>query len=244
MMTGQHTASLSEENRKKAEKVFDEYAVKEAAVWTKFHQYWLEQDIPILLVRYEDLYRQTDKVMERVLAFALEVKAMGTFFTERIDRCIREERKIEELGSYKPRTAGIGKSLKKYKPEVIKRMKAVPGMVDVMQKLGYSFLLENPVEKWSEMPPLQGHAREILSPKGFVEEKPQGQLRTIILNNDNNISRTQELATPWQQIKRELGIVEDSCDCAECAKRRQLVGGKAAPTPGYSNGEDKKPLQT
>eukprot|EP00804_Cyclotella_cryptica_P030710 CCRYP_009128-RA/>CCRYP_009128-RA protein AED:0.16 eAED:0.16 QI:240/1/1/1/1/1/4/322/677 len=222
MMTGEHTATLSEENRKKAEKVFDEYAVKEAAVWTKFHEYWLNQDIPILLIRYEDLYRQTDKVMERVLQFVLEVKRMGTFFTERVDRCIREQQKIESLGSYKPRSAGIGKSLKKYKPEVIERMKT-PAMLEVMKKLGYSFMLENPVEKWSEMPPLQGYATEIMTATAFLNEQ-----NTIILNNDRSIiSRGQAEFTPWQKIKQELGIIENNCDCDNCAKRKQLAAGSS-----------------
>lgn len=220
MMTGEHTASLSDENREKAMEYFDEYAVKEAQVWTKFHEYWLSQNIPILLIRYEDLYRQTDMVMERTLQFVLEIKQMGSFFTERVDRCIREQQKIESLGSYKPRAAGIGKSLKKYKPEVIERMKT-PALLEVMKKLGYSYMLDNPVEKWSEMPPLAGHATELMTAQAFVGENQN----VIVLNNNREvISRTQELQTPFQKIKRDIGIVDDNCDCAECAKRRQLVG--------------------
>ena len=217
MMTGKHTASLSEEMREKAMAYFDEYAVKEAQVWTKFHEYWLSQDIPILLVRYEDLYRETDKVMERTLQFALEVKHMDQFFMNRIDRCIREQQEIEKLGSYKPRSAGIGKSLNKYKPEVIERMKT-PAMVKVMEKLGYSYLLENPVEMWSKMPPLAGHATELMSAKAFVKQN------LITLNNDYNaITRTQALQTPFKQIKSNIGIVDDECNCDECAKRRQFA---------------------
>jgi hypothetical protein len=221
MMTGQHTASMSDEDREKAMKYFDEYAVKEAQVWTKFHEFWLRQDIPVLLIRYEDLYRQTDQVMERVLQFVLEVKRMGTFFTERVDRCIREQQKIESLGSYKPRAAGIGKSLKKYKAEVIKKMKT-PALIDVMKRLGYSYLLEHPVEKWSEMPPLPGYAQQIMNAAAFVGENTN----VIVLNNQPNaITRTQDLQTPFAQIKRDIGIVDDNCDCDECVKRRQLAGG-------------------
>lgn len=221
MMTGEHTKSMSDENREKAMKYFDEYAVKEAQVWTKFHEFWLNQDIPILLIRYEDLYRQTDKVMERTLQFVLEVKRMGTFFTERVDRCIREQQKIESLGSYKPRSAGIGKSLKKYKAEVIERMKT-PALIEVMKRLGYSYMLENPVEKWSDMPPLPNYAQEVMTAHAFVGENQN----VIVLNNNAQIiSRTQELHTPFAQIKRDIGIVDDNCDCEECVKRRQLVGG-------------------
>ena len=239
MMTGQHTASLSDEDRAKAMEYFDEYAVKEAQVWTKFHQYWLSQDIPLLLIRYEDLYRQTDKVMERTLQFVLEVKRMGTFFEERVDRCIREQQKIESLGSYKPRSAGIGKSYKKYNPETVERMKT-PEMVEVMKKLGYGFMLENPVERWSEMPPLKGYASEM------VDKFTDGTPRAIVLNNDRQtISRSQELQTPFMQIKKNLGIVDDKCDCDECVKRRQLAGGAqseemAGPNVGGGSSEEKK----
>jgi len=223
MMTGQHTASLSDENRTKAMEYFDEYAVKEAQVWTKFHQYWLSQDIPLLLIRYEDLYRQTDKVMERTLQFVLEVKRMGTFFEERVDRCIREQQKIESLGSYKPRSAGIGKSYKKYNPDTIERMKT-PEMIQVMKKLGYGFMLENPVEKWSEMPPLKGYATEMVKGDKFADGTPH---KVIVLNNDRQIiSRSQELQTPFMQIKKNLGIVDDKCDCDECVKRRKMSGGQ------------------
>ena len=66
-------------------------------------------NFPILVIRYEDLIRHTDKVIAHVIRFVLEVTNMG-FFEERIDRCIREEQ-IEKLGSYRPRSGGIGKSL-------------------------------------------------------------------------------------------------------------------------------------
>ena len=74
MMTGKHTDSVSPEVRAKTVKIFEEYVVKEIRVWKAFHNFWLEQDIPLLLIRYEDIVRYPDKVMARVLKFVLEVK--------------------------------------------------------------------------------------------------------------------------------------------------------------------------
>jgi hypothetical protein len=74
MMTGRHTDSVSAEVRAKTVKIFEEYVMKEIRVWKTFHKFWLEQDIPLLLIRYEDIVRYPDKVMARVLKFVLEVK--------------------------------------------------------------------------------------------------------------------------------------------------------------------------
>jgi hypothetical protein len=74
MMTGKHTDSITPEIRAKAAKYWEEYVLKEIRVWKLFHKWWLEQDVPLLLIRYEDLVRWPDKVMGRVLKFVLDVK--------------------------------------------------------------------------------------------------------------------------------------------------------------------------
>lgn len=131
MTTNRHDSSLSEEERAKSTEAFAEMAKKEILVWRDFHEYWLQQNIPLMVVRYEDLIRYTDKVMEKVIQFVLEIKDMK-FFEDRIDRGIREEQ-IEKLGSYKPRSGGIGKSLKKYPPELLQAINT-SGILSTMEK--------------------------------------------------------------------------------------------------------------
>lgn len=130
MMSNEHTKSLTEEQRVKSAHAFAEMAKKEILVWRDFHEYWLQQKIPILVVRYEDLIRYTDKVMSKVIKFVLEINDMK-FFESRIDRCIREEQ-IENLGSYKPRSGGIGRSLKNYPPELLQTINT--GIFSTMEK--------------------------------------------------------------------------------------------------------------
>ena len=77
MMTGSHNQNISQEIREKTTKYWEEFAVKEIRVWTNFHKYWLSQQIPILLVRYEDLIREPSKVMSRVVQFVLEINDSG-----------------------------------------------------------------------------------------------------------------------------------------------------------------------
>jgi hypothetical protein len=74
MMTGKHTDTITPEIREKTVKYWEEYVLKEIKVWKLFHTWWLDQDVPLLLIRYEDLVRWPDKVMGRVLQFVLEVK--------------------------------------------------------------------------------------------------------------------------------------------------------------------------
>ena len=93
-------------------------------------EYWLQQNIPLLVIRYEDLIRYTDKVIAKVIRFVLEINDMR-FFESRIDRCIREEQ-IEKLGSYRPRSGGIGKSLSKYPPELLQTINT--GILSTMEK--------------------------------------------------------------------------------------------------------------
>jgi hypothetical protein len=209
MMTGTHTQNISQEIREKTTKYFEEFALKEIRVWTRFHKYWLSQQIPVLLVRYEDLIREPAQVMSRVVQFVLEINNMGSFFGDRIDRCIKEQQEIERLGSYKPRSGGIGKSLSKYSPELIEKMKA-EGFEEVLNKaLHYGNLLKKPVSEWLDMPFLPDHAMEF-------EAK-----QNLIVVNQGNLSRSEKENTRWAMVKRELGIIDDKqCNCAQCVASR------------------------
>jgi hypothetical protein len=139
MMTNTHTTSISEDQRKRNVQVFAQMALKEIQVWRDFHEFWLQQGIPLLVIRYEDLIRYTDKVISNVIRFVLEVNNMD-FFEERIRRCIQEEQ-IEKLGSYRPRSGGIGKSLATgmYTPELLTKINH--SILDTMIKFGYDEMI-------------------------------------------------------------------------------------------------------
>lgn len=190
MTTNTHTSSLSEEARKKHEKIFADMAKKEVLVWRDFHEYWLNQKIPILVIRYEDLIRYTDQVMTKVIKFVLEVKSMK-FFEERIDRCIREEQ-IERLGSYKPRSGGIGRSLTKgvYSPKLLADINC--GIMSTMEKFGYSeMLVPNPSE-W-KLEPLDDLGVELIP----TERQP-------LVINQKGLVRNAERNTDWRAVKRQM----------------------------------------
>ncbi len=76
MMTGTHTTTITPEVREKTKKVWEEYVMKEIRVWIDFHDWWMSRDIPLLVIRYEDIVRDPAKVMSRVIPFVLEVKRL------------------------------------------------------------------------------------------------------------------------------------------------------------------------
>jgi len=174
MSTSTHTTSLSPEMRKKMSKIFAEMAKKEVLVWRDFHEYWLKQKIPLLVVRYEDLIRDTVRVVKHVIKFVLEIKSM-TFFEDRIHRAIGEEQ-VEKLGPYKARSGGIGKSLTKgnYTPELLSDINT--GIQGTMEKFGYKeMLIPNPknwrltpLDQWGVFIPGTSKEPMILNQKGLV----------------------------------------------------------------------------
>ncbi|KAL3788698.1 hypothetical protein ACHAW5_010561 [Stephanodiscus triporus] len=218
MMTGKHTDSITPEIRAKAAKYWEEYVLKEIRVWKLFHKWWLEQDVPLLLIRYEDLVRWPDKVMGRVLKFVLEVKRMDTFFDERISRCISDQQRIERMGSYKPRSGGIGKSLSKFSPELLSKLKSDNELRQVMNHLEYTELLEKPPEEWHTLTALSNFAHEYtISWEGSTTVK-----KVVFVNNPQRLVRTNAEFTPWHQIKNDLGVRDDDCDCAKCRAKKEL----------------------
>ncbi len=174
MSTSTHTTSLSPETRKKMSKIFAEMARKEILVWRDFHEYWLKQKIPLLVVRYEDLIRDTVRVVKHVIKFVLEINSM-TFFEDRIQRAIGEEQ-VEKLGPYKARSGGIGKSLTKgnYTPELLNQINY--GIQGTMEKFGYKeMLIPNPkqwkltpLDQWGVFIPGTSDEPMIINQKGLV----------------------------------------------------------------------------
>jgi hypothetical protein len=242
MMTGTHTTSLTDEMRAKTNEIWESMVRKEVQVWKEFHEYWLKQDVPILLVRYEDLIRFPYETMCRVIKFTLDVRTHTHsvpqlvvfsqnsidvcvflfsppfsfwihsqqvnnmyFFGRRVRYCMDQEQNIAKLGSYQPRSGGIGKSLQKYSPELLQEMNV--GLLSTMEKFEYTSLLVPNKEDW-ELEPLEGHAREYVPSKA----------NNVVMVNAGPLVRTPKHRTDWAKIKRQLagGVQNQKCQCAKC----------------------------
>lgn len=190
MTTSSHTTSMNKEDRKKYQSVFAEMAKKEILVWQDFHEFWLKQKIPILVVRYEDLIRETIKVVRHVIQFVLEINRM-TFFEERIQRAIGEEQ-VEKLGPYKARSGGIGKSLIKghYTPNLLYQINH--GIQGTMEKFGYKEMLVPNPKQWKLRP---------LDQYGVVI--PGSSKEPMIINKEGLV-RGPNRHTNWEQVHLQM----------------------------------------
>jgi hypothetical protein len=179
-------------------------ALKEILVWRDFHEFWLNSNIPLLVIRYEDLIRWTDKVISKVLKFVLEINDMK-FFEERIDRCIREEQ-IEKLGSYKPRSGGIGKSLTKgvYSPELLQQINV--GILETMAKFGYDEMFVPDPSQWK------------LEPLDQLGVYIPGTRKEPLVINQKGLVRGPKRQTNWMQVKRQMQMKDQKCTCFNCLK--------------------------
>ena len=127
------------------------------------------------------------------------------FFSTRIARCVAEET-IEQLGSYQPRSGGIGKSLPKYSPELLQHMNL--GIFDIMEQMDYTSMLIPNKEEW-ELEPLPDFCREYY-------HNPNN---TILVNDESvPLVRTPKHRTNWAKLKREMnGMPTGTCHCPKCS---------------------------
>ena len=148
---------------------------------------------------------------------------MHTFFDERISRCISDQQEIERMGSYKPRSGGIGKSFSKYSPELFSKLKSDETLRKVMSYLEYTDLLDNPPDQWHTLKPLDNYAHE----HSASWEGSKTLKKVVFVNDPRRLVRTQAENTPWQQIKNDLGVRDKECDCAKCRaeKEKKKAGG-------------------
>lgn len=138
------------------------------------------------------------------------------------------------MGSYKPRSGGIGKSLSKYSPKLFSKLKADDELRKVMGYLEYTELLEKPPDQWDTLKPLDDYAHE-----HAASWEGSTTLRKVVLCNDpGRLVRTKNENTPWQQIKNDLGLRGDDCNCAKCIAERELKkagGNNLAAEAGEKN---------
>eukprot|EP00529_Nitzschia_sp_RCC80_P016387 CAMPEP_0113443282 /NCGR_PEP_ID=MMETSP0014_2-20120614/2054_1 /TAXON_ID=2857 /ORGANISM="Nitzschia sp." /LENGTH=674 /DNA_ID=CAMNT_0000334225 /DNA_START=24 /DNA_END=2048 /DNA_ORIENTATION=+ /assembly_acc=CAM_ASM_000159 len=190
MTTNTHNTSMSTEERKKYQKLFAGMARKEILVWRDFHEWWLQQKIPILVIRYEDLIRYTDEVISKVIKFVLEVKDMD-FFEKRIDRFIRQE-SVENIGAYRPRSGGIGKSLTKgvYTPQLLQEINI--GIIATMEKFGYTEMLVPNPSDWK------------LEPLDQLGVLIPGTAKEPMVINKQGLVRGPKRMTNWMAVKKQI----------------------------------------
>lgn len=116
-LTNTHNKSLHESQYARFADRWDGLVRNEIDVWMKFHRYWTSKvDIPIIVVRYEDLLVHRAETMRRVFLFLTDKPSLdGTEWQQRIDDVIATSG--ENSGPYVPRSGKIGASFCHYSEE-------------------------------------------------------------------------------------------------------------------------------
>ncbi|CAH0519221.1 unnamed protein product [Peronospora belbahrii] len=108
ILTNSHNKSLHESQYKRFADRWDGLLRNEIDVWMKFHRYWTTKvDIPIIVVRYEDLIMHREETLRRVFMFLTDLTTLeGTEWENRIHDAMFTSG--DKAGPYKPRSGKIG----------------------------------------------------------------------------------------------------------------------------------------
>lgn len=145
-LTNTHTETVTDDVYRKHQNTFDDLATNEMKVWIQFHRYWLEAQIPVLVVRFEDFITNLDGELSRIARFLY-------MDPKRVPHANNTPGQ-QELGSYRPRTTGtrpIGKSLEKgrYSEKMIDKFHAIATQQPawqgqtLLQYFGYDILTQD-----------------------------------------------------------------------------------------------------
>lgn len=157
--TNTHTRSLDESVYTKYADKFEGLAKHEIKVWCEFHDYWLDmcerENVPLLIIRYEDLVLDTEAEMIRTINFLVDEDGnssnMKSFWKWRVQHATGKTKSksnttntttsTANLGSYQPRSSNgglnsIGKSIRKkrYSESVLYHMHEIAASMELDRK--------------------------------------------------------------------------------------------------------------
>ena len=140
--TMSHTQTVIDSVYSQYRQEFENLVENDILVWLKFIDFWVRKsDVPVLIVRFEDLIADTKREMIRMIEFTTG-EPISSFWESRVDRVT--SRSVRDMGSYKPRAASglssVGKSLKHYSDDLLRKMQTASREFDrdYLFEFGYS----------------------------------------------------------------------------------------------------------
>mmetsp|Transcript_7759 Transcript_7759/g.15398 ORF Transcript_7759/g.15398 Transcript_7759/m.15398 type:complete len:558 (+) Transcript_7759:85-1758(+) len=106
VLTQTHTHTIEDDEFIKYADIWDTFVREEISVWKQFHAHWLSEQIklnvPILLVRYEDIIYHREASMRKIAEFLYQAEGLDA---DDLEEIIRETcgAAAEGLGVYAPR---------------------------------------------------------------------------------------------------------------------------------------------
>ncbi|CEG35502.1 fbox domain containing protein [Plasmopara halstedii] len=175
-LTNTHNKSIHESQYKRFADRWDKMLRNEIDVWMKFYRYWTTKvDIPIIVVRYEDLILHRKETLHRVFLFLTGRKNLeGTEWEKRIYDVIATG---DETGPYKPRSGKIGGSFRHYSKEQFEHILRIANLP--LRGFGYD-------------PETQNFPTEISLPKRQVKPGKEGAELLISIDQAMEIRKSND----------------------------------------------------
>lgn len=73
-MTDSHDLSLCEDDFVTFQKQWFEYVENEITVWRDFHEFWLNAEMPVHIIRYEDMVKRGRFAMTELMKFMYKLE--------------------------------------------------------------------------------------------------------------------------------------------------------------------------
>ena len=114
-LTATHHLSLDPSEFKHLSKEWNNHIEMETMIWKEFHKYWLTRDIPVIIVRYEDLLVNRESEMKRLYRFLYRTgSGDNVIYNERLLRAVKD---LTSGHVYKPRSANIAPNFEHFTAE-------------------------------------------------------------------------------------------------------------------------------
>lgn len=137
--TATHDCSIADSDFISYKAQWESYLKNEISVWRDFHNFWMKQDLPVHIIRYEDLVARPGEIMPDFMRFVFGTKDIeGTLLESYINIAVAEGAKK----TYKPRVGKANANMDKYSQELLDNVaKCCP---EQLKCLGYYHLLRQP----------------------------------------------------------------------------------------------------
>ena len=90
----------------------------ELTVWRDFYNFWLNVDVPVHWIRFEDMVTNPNWVMTEAMKFLLEVEDLsGTVIEKIIDIVFAGKTPT----AYEPRNGKLNQNLENYRPDQLEK---------------------------------------------------------------------------------------------------------------------------
>ncbi len=74
--TATHDCSILDSDFVNFKKYWEDWIKTEITVWRDFHNFWMKQDIPLHIIRYEDIVARPEVVIPELMKFVFNTKSI------------------------------------------------------------------------------------------------------------------------------------------------------------------------